>query len=56
MTNNLLFEFTVDKSTSTVFVTREFNAGLTLVWMLLPGRKFLTNGGRRNHLLQEQNP
>ena len=32
MTNNLLFEFTVDKSTSTVFVTREFNAGLTLVW------------------------
>ncbi len=32
MTNNLLFNFTVDKNTSTVFVTREFAAGLSLVW------------------------
>lgn len=32
MTNNLLFNFTVDKNTSTVFVTREFAAGLPLVW------------------------
>ncbi len=30
--NNLLFDFTVDKATKTVFVTREFEAGLSLVW------------------------
>ena len=30
--NNLLFDFTVDKSTKTVFINREFNAGLSLVW------------------------
>src|SRR4051812_31985639 len=32
MTNNLLFDFIVDKSTKTVFVNREFDAGLSLVW------------------------
>ena len=32
MKNNLLFDFTVDKSTKTVFVTREFAAELSLVW------------------------
>jgi uncharacterized protein YndB with AHSA1/START domain len=30
--NNLLFNFTVDKATKTVFVNREFDAGLSLVW------------------------
>jgi uncharacterized protein YndB with AHSA1/START domain len=30
--NNLLFDFTVDKATNTVFITREFAAELTLVW------------------------
>ncbi len=30
--NNLLFEFTVDKSTKTVFITREFEAEQSLVW------------------------
>jgi uncharacterized protein YndB with AHSA1/START domain len=30
--NNLLFDLTVDKSTKTVFITREFDAELTLVW------------------------
>jgi uncharacterized protein YndB with AHSA1/START domain len=30
--NNLLFDFTVDKATKTVFVNREFAAGLLLVW------------------------
>jgi uncharacterized protein YndB with AHSA1/START domain len=30
--NNLLFDFTVDKSTNTVFVNREFAAELDLVW------------------------
>ena len=32
MKNSLLFDFTVDKATRMVFVTREFNAGLSLVW------------------------
>lgn len=32
MKNNLLFDFTVDKTTKTVFVNREFDAGLSLVW------------------------
>jgi uncharacterized protein YndB with AHSA1/START domain len=32
MTNNLLFDFTVDKAAKTVFVTREFDADLSLVW------------------------
>ena len=32
MKNNLLFDFIVDKTTKTVFVNREFGAGLSLVW------------------------
>jgi uncharacterized protein YndB with AHSA1/START domain len=32
MTNTLLFDFTVDKATKTVFITREFDADLSLVW------------------------
>jgi len=32
MTNNLLFDFTVDKTAKTVFVTKEFDAELSLVW------------------------
>lgn len=32
MTNDLLFEFTVDKAAKTVFITREFDADLSLVW------------------------
>jgi uncharacterized protein YndB with AHSA1/START domain len=30
--NNLLFDFTVDKTAKTVFITREFAADLSLVW------------------------
>lgn len=30
--NNLLFDFEVDKSNKTVFIIKEFNAGLDLVW------------------------
>lgn len=30
--NNLVFDFTVDKSKNTVFVNREFAADLSLVW------------------------
>ena len=32
MKNNLLFDFTVDRTNNTVFVTREFAAELSLVW------------------------
>ncbi|MFT3910970.1 MAG: SRPBCC domain-containing protein [Ferruginibacter sp.] len=32
MSSSLLFNFTVDKSTSTVFVDKEFDAELSLVW------------------------
>ncbi|MBD1208899.1 MAG: SRPBCC domain-containing protein [Ignavibacteria bacterium] len=32
MNNTLLFDFTVDKATKTIFITREFDAGLSLVW------------------------
>ncbi len=32
MNNSLLFDFTVDKATKTVIITREFDADLSLVW------------------------
>jgi uncharacterized protein YndB with AHSA1/START domain len=32
MNNNLLFDFTVDKTSKTVFINREFSAELSLVW------------------------
>lgn len=32
MNGNVLFDFKVDKSTNTVFVDKEFDAGLSLVW------------------------
>jgi uncharacterized protein YndB with AHSA1/START domain len=32
MSNNLLFDFTVDKASKTVYIKREFNAELSLVW------------------------
>ena len=32
MKTDLLFDFTVDKTTKTVFINREFDAGLSLVW------------------------
>lgn len=32
MNNDLLFDFTVDKAAQTVFITREFDADLSLVW------------------------
>jgi uncharacterized protein YndB with AHSA1/START domain len=32
MKNNLLFDFTVDKTTNTVFVSKAFPTGLSLVW------------------------
>lgn len=32
MNTNLLFDFTVDKAAKTVYITREFDAELSLVW------------------------
>lgn len=32
MTNSLLFDFTVDKAKKTVYIIREFDADLSLVW------------------------
>ena len=32
MTNNLLFDFTVDKATTSIHITREFAADVDLVW------------------------
>ena len=32
MSSNLLFNFTVDKSTNTVLISKEFSAELSLVW------------------------
>src|SRR6185437_7330484 len=32
MTNSLLFDFTVDKAAKTVYIDREFDAELPLVW------------------------
>ncbi len=32
MKTDLLFDFTVDKAAKTVFITREFDADLSLVW------------------------
>jgi uncharacterized protein YndB with AHSA1/START domain len=32
MNKNLLFDFTVDKATKMVYITREFDADLSLVW------------------------
>lgn len=32
MNNSLLFDFTVDKAAKTVYITREFDAELSLVW------------------------
>lgn len=32
MNNNLLFDFTFDKAAKTVYITREFDAELSLVW------------------------
>ncbi len=39
--NNLQFDFRVDKSTKTVFIDREFNAELSLVWDAFTKREIL---------------
>ncbi len=41
MNNDLLFDFTVDKTAKTVFITREFDAELSLVWDAFTKAEFL---------------
>ena len=41
MKNNLLFDFTVDKTKKTVFVNREFDAKLSLVWDAFTNQEIL---------------
>ncbi len=41
MNNDLLFDFTVDKATKTVFINREFDAELSLVWDAFTKKEFL---------------
>lgn len=39
--NNLRFDFTVDKATKTVYITREFDANLALVWAAFTKQEIL---------------
>jgi uncharacterized protein YndB with AHSA1/START domain len=45
MINNLLFDFTVDKTMNTIFITREFDAGLSLVWDAFTRQEILDQWG-----------
>lgn len=45
MNNDLLFDFNVDKAAKTVFITREFNAGLSLVWDAFTNPELLDQWG-----------
>lgn len=45
MTSNLLFDFTVDKTTNTIFVNREFAAELSLVWDAFTKPEYLDQWG-----------
>jgi len=45
MKNNLLFDFTVDKATNTIFINREFAAELSLVWDAFTKQEILDQWG-----------
>jgi uncharacterized protein YndB with AHSA1/START domain len=45
MTTNLLFDLTVDKTAKTVFITREFDAELSLVWDAFTKQEILDQWG-----------
>lgn len=45
MKNNLLFDFTADKSTNTIFVSREFAAELSMVWDAFTKQEILDQWG-----------
>ena len=55
MTNNLLFDFTVDKATKTVFITREFDAELSLVWDAFTKAEILDQWVAPKPMSQKQN-
>ena len=52
--NNLLFDFTVDKATKTVSITREFDAELSLVWDAFTKKEILDQWWHLNPLPQKQ--
>jgi uncharacterized protein YndB with AHSA1/START domain len=45
MNNDLLFDFNVDKAAKTVYITREFNAALSLVWDAFTKQELLDQWG-----------
>jgi uncharacterized protein YndB with AHSA1/START domain len=45
MINDLLFDFTVDKTAKTVYITREFDAELPLVWDAFTKKEILDQWG-----------
>jgi uncharacterized protein YndB with AHSA1/START domain len=45
MINNLLFNFTVDKTTNSIFITREFDAEQSLVWDAFTKQEILDQWG-----------
>ncbi|MBS1661839.1 MAG: SRPBCC domain-containing protein [Bacteroidetes bacterium] len=45
MNNDLLFDFTVDKAAKKVFITREFDAELSLVWDAFTKQELLDQWG-----------
>ncbi|MEO6541190.1 MAG: SRPBCC domain-containing protein [Ferruginibacter sp.] len=45
MKNYLLFDFIVDKTTNTIFITREFDANLSLVWDAFTKQEILDQWG-----------
>lgn len=45
MTANLLFDFTADKATNTIHITREFTANLSLVWDAFTKKEILDQWG-----------
>jgi uncharacterized protein YndB with AHSA1/START domain len=47
---NLLFDFTVDKATKTIHITREFAADLDLVWDAFTKAEILDSGWRPNRI------
>ena len=45
MISKLLFDFTVDRTTNTIFITREFDARLSLVWDAFTKQEILDQWG-----------
>ena len=54
MKNSLLFDFTVDKTAKTVFVNREFDADISLVWDAFTKQEILDQWWGLNHWYQKQ--